>query len=152
MKKLIADICGKPDGGFRQRFYCQGDSGQLDLAVSHTLLMLVAEMLPPSDAALEELVEQAARVHYVPHDRSLPDWSVNDKSVWLAAPMARLGHIAISNENIDEYSAGEGGCPMQFTYEQFRVALKHWRYFQGLVARESREALVGRRYEVDFTE
>ena len=152
MKKLIADISKKPDGGLRSRFYCQGADGQLDRAVSHTLLLLIAESVPPSEAGLETLVEEAEAGRYVPRDPSLPDWGVNDKNVWLVAPMAEPGHICIANENTGEYSTEEGGQPQQFTYTQFRAALKHWREFRELMAREGKENLVGRRYEAAFPE
>ena len=152
MKKLIADISKKPDGGLRSRFYCQDADGQLDQAVSHTLLLLITESLPASDAELEALVSEAEAGCYVPREPSLPDWGVNDKNVWLVPPMAEPGHICISNEKTSEYSTEEGGQPQQFTYEQFRAALKHWREFQELMTRESKDKLVGRRYEAVFPE
>jgi hypothetical protein len=65
--------------------------------------------------------------------------------------MAQPGHICISNENTNEYST-EGGQPQQFTYEQFRAALKHWREFREMMEREGKENLVGRRYEAVFPE
>lgn len=102
MKKLIDDISKTPDGGSRSRFCCQGANGQLDPAVSHTLLLLIAESVPPSDAGLEALVAQAEASRYVPRDPSLPDWGVNDKNVWLVGPMAEPGHICIANENTGE--------------------------------------------------
>ena len=40
----------------------------------------------------------------------------------------------------------------QFTYEQFRAALKHWREFRELMAREGKDKLVGRRFEAIFPE
>lgn len=152
MKKLIADIAKKPDGGVRSRFYCLGADGQLDRSVSHTLLLLISEALPPSDVGLEALVAEAEASRYIPRDPSLPDWGVNDKNVWLVPPMAQSDHICVSNENTDEYSTEDGGQPQQFTYEQFRVALKHWREFRELVAREGKGKLVGRRYETVFPE
>lgn len=152
MKKLIADISKRPDGGLRSRFYCQDIDGQLDRAVSHTLLLLIAESAPPSDAGLKALVAEAEAGRYIPKDPSLPDWSVNDKNVWLVEPMVDPGHLCISNENTEEYSTEEGGQPQQFTYEQFRAALKHWREFQKLIAREGKEKLVGQRFEAVFPE
>jgi len=150
MKKLIADVSEKADGGLRYRYYCHGDDGQLDRAVSHTLLMLIAESIQPSDFELEALIAEAEAGHYVPHDPSLPDWNVNDKNVWVVEPMAKVGHICISNEYLDEYSSEEGGCPQQFTYNQFRAALKHWRGFLELSAREGKQKMVGRRCEAEF--
>lgn len=66
--------------------------------------------------------------------------------------MAKLGHICISSEYADKYSTDEGGCPQQFTYEQFRAALRHRRDFQELAVREGKESLVGRHYEATFPE
>ena len=147
MKKLIADISRKPDGGLRSRFYCQEADGQLDQAVSHTLLLLITESPAAGNAELEALVSDAEAGCYVPREPSLPDWGVNDKNVWLVPPMAVPGHICISNENTGEYSTEEGGQPQQFSYEQFHAALKHWREFRTLIDKEGKENLVGRRYE-----
>lgn len=152
MKKLIADISRMPGGRLRTRFYCNNTDGQLDQAVSHTLLLLVTESSPESDAELEALVSEAEAGRYVPQDPSLPDLGVNDKNVWLVPPMAEPDHICISNENTGEYSTQEDGQPQQFTYEQFRAALKHWREFRELMAREGKDNLVGRRYEAVFPE
>lgn len=151
MKKLIADIFRTPAGGLRSRFYCQDEAGQLDRTVSHTLLMLISESLPPSDSGLEALVVQAEAGRYVPDDPSLPDWGVNDKNLWLVPPMAKPNHICIANENTEEYSS-EDGQPPQFTYQQFHTALKHWREFREVMACEGKEKLVGRRYEAVFPE
>lgn len=89
---------------------------------------------------------------YVSPDPSLPDWSVNDKNVWLVPPMAEPGHVCISNENAGDFSVSDGGQAQQFTYEQFRAALKHWREFRDLMAREGKDKLVGRRCEAVFPE
>jgi hypothetical protein len=150
MKKLIADISQKVDGGLRQRFYCESCDGQLDRAATATLLMLISESAPFSYAGLEALIAEAEVGHYVQPDTSLPDWSVNEKNLWVVAPMARPGHICISNEYLDEYSSDEGGCPQQFTYEQFRVALKFWRNFMETVTREGKGSLVDWRSELPF--
>ncbi|MES2786559.1 MAG: hypothetical protein V4684_13930 [Pseudomonadota bacterium] len=150
MKKIIADISTQPGAGDRMRFYCQKGDGQVDKAITHTLLRLIAETESPSDAELDELVFQAAAERYIPKDPSLPDWGVNDKNVWLVPPMAEPGHICISNENTYEFAAEEGGQPQQFTYEQFQVALAHWRKFLQIVALEGKESLVGMRFETVF--
>ena len=152
MTKLVADIWKHPQGFLSAKFYCCDADDQLDRAITHTLLSLVKEAAPPSDAGLEALIAEAEAGRYVPRDPSLPDWGVNDKNVWLVAPMAEPGHICISNENTGEYSTEEGGQPQQFTYEQFRAALKHWREFRELMAREGKDKLVGRRYEAVFPE
>jgi hypothetical protein len=152
MKKLIAEVWKHPHGFLSAMFYCHDADGQLDRAITHTLLSLIEESAPPSDAELEALVAEAEGGHYIPRDPSLPDWGVNDKNVWLVPPMAKPGNVCISNENTGEYSTEEGGQPQQFTYEQFRAALKHWREFRELMAREGKDKLVGRRYEVVFPE
>lgn len=152
MRKLIAEVGVLNGGMLHSMFYCHNADGQLDCALTHTLLSLVEESMPPSDAQLESLIAEAEAGRYVPQDPSLPDWGVNDKNVWLVAPMAVPGHICISNENTGDYSTEEGGQPQQFTYEQFRAALKHWREFRELMAREGKDKLVGRRYEAVFPE
>lgn len=73
-------------------------------------------------------------------------------NLWSRPPLAKPGHICISNENTDVYSTNEGGEPQRFTYAQFRAALKHWREFSDLIAREGRERLVGQRHEAEFPE
>ena len=149
MKRLIAEISVRAEIPI---FYCLNEAGELERPLSWTLLDLLAESWPPDDDQLEGLVSLAELGRYVPQDPSLPDWGVNDKNVWLVPPMAEPGHICISNENTGEYSTEEGGKPQQFTYEQFRAALKHWREFRELMAREGKENLVGRRYEAEFPE
>lgn len=147
MRRLVAEVSARTETPV---FYCLNEVDELDRSVSWTLLDLLAESWPPDDDQLETLVAEAEAGRYVPRDPSLPDWGVNDKNVWLVAPIARLGHICIANENTDEYSTEEGGQPQQFTYGQFRAALKHWREFRELMAREGKENLVGRRYEAVF--
>ena len=149
MKRLIAEISVRAEIPI---FYCLNEAGELERPLSWTLLDLLAESWPPDDDQLEGLVSLAELGRYVPQDPSLPDWGVNDKNVWLVPPMAEPGHICISNENTGEYSRREGGQPQQLTYEQFRAALKHWREFRELMAREGKENLVGRRYEAEFPE
>lgn len=152
MKKLIAEIWRHPQGFLGHAFYCQDCDGELDRATAQTLLSLIQESASPSDESLDILISTAAEGRYAPRDPDLPDWSVNDKNVWLVEPLAAPGHICISNENTGEYSTEEGGQPQQFTYEQFRAALKHWREFRELMAREGKEKLLGQRYEVAFPE
>ena len=149
MRRLVAEFSARAEIPV---FYCLNEVDELDRSVSWTLLDLLAESWPPDDDRLEALISRAELGGYVPDDPSLPDWGVNDKNVWLIAPMAEPGHICISNENTGEYSTAEGGQPQQFTYEQFRAALKHWREFRELMAREGKESLVGRRYEAVFPE
>src|SRR5450830_510301 len=98
------------------------------------------------------LYAQAEAGRYVSPNPSIPDWGVNDINIWLLAPMAQPAHVCITNENTEYSSDEEYGKPQQFTYEQFRAALKHWREFQKLIAREGKEKLVGQRFEVAFPE
>lgn len=149
MRRLVAEISAHADIPV---FYCLTETDQLDRSVSWTLLDLLAESWPPDDDELEALIARAELGRHSPTDPSFPDWSVNDKNVWLVPPMAKPGHICISNENTGEYSTEEGGQPQQFTYDQFRAALKHWREFRQLMAREGKDKLVGRRYEAVFPE
>ncbi len=125
--------------------YCIGEDGQVDRAITETLLDLIEQSSPHEDE-LDSLVMLAESGRYVSPNLSLPDWGVNDTNIWLVPPMAKPGHVCIANENSGDFST-DGGVPQQFSYEQFRVALKHWREFMSLVAKEGKQNLVGRRHE-----
>jgi hypothetical protein len=149
MKRIIADISQLPNGWLSPVFYCIDAEGQLDRAVTHTLLLLI-QQAHPHEAELESLVTVAESGRYASPNLKLPDWGVNDINLWLLAPMAQPGHVCISNENAGDYSADDGGQPQQFTFEQFRSALKHWREFKELIAKEGKDNLVGRRFEAPW--
>lgn len=151
MKRIIAEISATPDGVLHSVLYCVGDNDEVDRSVTDTLLHFI-EMSYPSESQIEQLLVLAESGGYVPKNPEWADWGVNDVDLWLRPPMAEPGHICISNENTSEYSTEEGGQPQQFTYEQFRAALKHWREFRELIAREGKENLVGRRREAAFPE
>lgn len=149
MKKLIAKVEVLPNGMVSTGMGCFDGEEHLDIATTHTLLELV-EQANPDEQGLEAVVDQAERGLYTSPNPGLPDWGVNDINIWLVAPMAKPGHVCITNENT-EYSSDEvHGNPQQFTYQQFRAAMKHWREFRELMAREGKEKLVGRRYEAAF--
>jgi len=152
MKKMIAEFFPLGNGSLSSVFYCIGPGGESLPGPSQTLFALIEESIPPSDAQLEALVGETEAGRYTPKDPRLPDWSVNNKDVWLAPPMAHPGHIAISNEYSGDFAVSEGAEPQQFTYAQFRAALKHWREFLALIARDGKEHWVGRRYETEFPE
>jgi hypothetical protein len=149
MRRLVAEVSARTEIPV---FYCLREADEIERSVSWTLLDLLAESWPPDDDQLEALISRAELGRYVPAAPSLPDWSINDKNVWLTPPMAELGCICVSNENAGDFSVSDGGRPQQFTYEQFRAALKHWREFRELMAREGKANLVGRRYEAVFPE
>ena len=151
MKTLIAEVLKRPNGSLHSVLYCIGDDGRPDEAIANTLLEFV-ELSYPSAAEIERLVALSEAGTYAPEAPALAAWGVNEVDLWLLPPMAKPGHICISNENTSEYSTEEGGHPQQFTYAQFRAALKHWRAFRELIAREGKEKLVGRRYEAVFPE
>jgi hypothetical protein len=149
MKKIIAEIIERPNKFLSTMLYCVGEGGQVDRAVTETLLDLI-EQSYPHENELESLVTLAESGNYVSPNLSLPDWGVNDTNIWLAPPMAKPGHVCIANENTGDFSTEDGGAPQQFTYEQFRAALRHWREFVCLVKREGKQNLVGMRYEAAF--
>jgi len=150
MRKMIAEWYRPPSGSLVPQFYCLSQEGELASGVTQTLLQLVRESVPPIDTKIEALVAEAEAGRYAPKNPDLPDWSINNKDVWLTPPMAKPGHIAISNEYTEDFSVWEGGEAQQFTYAQFRAALKHWRVFLALVEKEGKENWVGRRYEAEF--
>jgi len=150
MKKIIAELFQLPNGAYLPQFYCLKEDGQPDPAISSTLLELIADSHGTSGEELKALIDQAEAGRYVPQDPSLPDWSVNDKNVWLISPMAELGHVCISNENNGDYSVSDGGQAQQFSYEQFRTALSHWESFKARMKASGMDSLVGQRYETDL--
>lgn len=148
MKRIIAEVFKLPSGALIPQLYCLAEDGQCDAATSLTLLLVIAESRAPSDTTLEALVLAAEEGKYVPPNSSLPDWSVNDKNVWLTAPMAEPGHVCISNELAGDYSVNDGGEPQQFKYAEFYASLNHWRAFLVRMASETKESLLGQRFEI----
>lgn len=146
MKKLISEVFRLPSGSLIPQLYCLDDAGQPSRSVTETLLDLISEASPPADSELERLVSEAELGRYVATDPDLPDWSCNDKYVWLRPPMAEPGCICVSNENSAEFSQEEGE-PQQFTIQQFRLALDHWRKFRELIRQRGIEALAEQRFE-----
>jgi hypothetical protein len=149
MKRIIAEVFKRPDGWLTTMLYCVQEDGAVDRAITDTLLDLIEQSFPDEDH-LDRLIALGESGAYVSPDKFLPDWGVNDINLWLVAPMAQLGHICVSNENVGDYSVSDGGQAQQFTYEQFRVAMKHWRQFRELIAKEGKENLVGRRFETPW--
>lgn len=148
MKKIIAEVFELQSKTLLPQIYCVGQDGAVDRAVTDTLLDLIW-LSHPNEDDLEKLVLLAEVGGYISPNLSLPDWGVNDTNIWLVAPMAQPGCVCISNENSGDFSVDEG-MPQQFTYEQFKVALSHWRAFMARIASEGKQALVGQRYEVAF--
>lgn len=148
MKRIIGEIFKRPNGWLSTMFYCIGESGEVDRAITDTLLELIEQSCPHEDE-LEKLVELAETGCYVSPDPTLPDWGANDINIWLVPPMAKPGCVCISNENAGDFAA-DGGEPQQFAYSEFRLALKHWREFKELIVKEGKEKLVGQQYEVQL--
>lgn len=150
MKKIIvARIIQLREGAFLPILSGVDECGEVDEALTQTLLTFVM-LSTPSHKDIEALLQSFEAGQYTPKHPEWADWGVNDVDLWLRPPMAQPGHVCISNENTELYSTEEGGQPQQFTYEQFRAALRHWREFRELMAREGKEKLVGRRYEAVF--
>jgi hypothetical protein len=152
MKKIIvAEVVQLRGGSLMPVLSGINANGDVDDALTQTLLTFVM-LSAPSHRDIEGLLQSVEAGQYIPEHPEWADWGVNDVDLWLRPPMAEPGHICISNENTVEYSTEEGGQPQQFTYEQFRAALKHWREFRELMAREGKDKLVGQRYEAVFPE
>lgn len=149
MKRLVAEIHQSSDGVLHSLDYCVDEEKRLVVAVTHTLLEFIRESIP-DDRALEALVAEAEAGCYISPNPAMPDWGVNDINIWLAPPMALPGHVCITNENTEYSSDRDHGNPQLFTYKQFHAALRHWREFQAVVAREGKNQLVGQRHEAEF--
>ncbi|WP_266170499.1 hypothetical protein [Dyella subtropica] len=147
MKRLVAEVTKLPSGSLRPQFYFVDESG-INRSVTETLLDLVSESSAKALAELEVLIESSERGGYKPENPDLPDWSVNEKYVWLRPPMAGPGFICISNEYSGEYSHSEGR-PQLFTYRQFHDAVRHWRGFLEAFRERGGENLVGQPIEMN---
>jgi hypothetical protein len=144
--KIIAEILKYQSGALIPWLYAVGEDGKVDESISRTLLDFISESYPPADEEFESLLSTAEAGKYVPKDPSLPDWSVNDKNVWLVPPRADAGNLCISNENASDYSVDDGH-PQQFSIQQFRAALEHWRSFLRLIQEKGKENIVGKKFE-----
>jgi hypothetical protein len=144
--KIVAEVVKLSNGVLLPRLYCVGQHGEEESATTDTLLQLVADSSPRATADLTELLNKAEAGTYQPSNPDLPDWGVDDKSVWVVPPMARKGTVRISNENIESYSA-EYGQPQEFSIPQVRAAFEHWARFQAVLAERGKENLVGVKFE-----
>ena len=144
--KVVSEIFKMPNGAFAPMFYCRREDGQIDQDVTSTLLMAVEECTPAAIASLAVLIDEVAAGTYVPHDPVLPDWGVNDKNFWFGPPYTKPHHVLISNENIEDYSI-DHGKPQEFSLDQVRAALDHWRRFLETVRLSGKESFEGEKFE-----
>ena len=149
MKKLIAEIFELPNGSLLPQLYCIDEDGQVSRSITDTLLDTIAELSPKAATELDSFLAVVESGRYEPQELSLPDWSINEKLIWVTPPRARRGYLVITNENIPEYSLDDGQ-PQEFSMQQFRSAMAHWKNFQKLVQKKGKESLVGEKFEVDF--
>lgn len=149
MKKMIAEVYKLPSGSLMPQMYCIESDGNVNRAVTDTLLSLVTELNDKMMDELEALVSASEVGTYRPVDPDLPDWGINDKNVWLMPPKAKPGCLCVSNEYVPDYSDDDGE-PQQFTRQQFRQALAHWKSFQKLIQERGLPNMIGHRVEVQL--
>lgn len=149
MKKVVAEVLRLSNNSLCPRVYCADQNGIEDEAISFTLCELVWEANGFPLAQLRALIEKSLNGHYVPKEPTLPDFSVNDKMVWITLPYAPHGSICISNENLPEYSMDDG-APQLFTLNQFKAVSKLAEDFALKLQEEGRENLCGQRFEMDL--
>lgn len=151
MKKIVAEVISLSNRSLYPRIYCIGDDGHEEQAVSLTLCDAVWELNGPPILELEEIARRAVEGQYVPENVDLPDFSINDKLIWVRPPFAELGQVCISNENVPEFSIDEG-TPQCFSMNQVRLVANLASKFSSEIASRGRENLLGRRFELDFVE
>jgi hypothetical protein len=144
--KIIADVFKLPSGSIIPRLYCQDENGEVIRGITDTLLDLISESGLDALDKLEELLLAANEGAYKRGPIRLPDWSVNDKGIWVGGPETEHGYALVSNENIPEYST-EYGNPQQFSIGQMRAAMEHWRRFHEMIDIKGMEALLDVRFE-----
>ena len=96
MKQIIAEVVKRTNDWMSTMLYCVGENGEVDKAVTDTLLDLIEQSFPHEDQ-LESLVALAEAGRYVSPNPALPDWGVNDTNIWLAAPMAKAAFSSASD-------------------------------------------------------
>lgn len=151
MKKIVAEVMSLSNKSLYPRIYCVSDDGQEDQAVSLTLCDTVWELNGEPIRELERIAKNALEGRYVPDDINLPDFSINDKFIWIRPPFALVGQVCISNENVPELSV-DTGAPQSFTMSQFKVVADLASSFLAEITHQGRERLVGCKFEVDFPE
>ncbi|RZK99188.1 MAG: hypothetical protein EOP36_20050 [Rubrivivax sp.] len=149
MKKIFAEVVKLSNNSLYPRVYCVDQHGVEDEAICATLCDLVWESNGSPLVGLEALIVKASTGQYSPEKPELPDFSINDKMVWVRPPFALEGKICISNENILEYSANEGS-PQSFTKNQFKAVSKLVSQFSLELVAKGRENLLGQRFEIDL--
>jgi len=149
MKKIVAEIVLLPNRCLYPRFYCVGQDGFEDEAVSTTLCDTIWELNGEPVAELEKLMKDALDGIYIPNRPELPDMSINGKLIWVRPPFAMLGQVCISNENVPEFSVDEG-APQCFTLSQVQVVAKLASDFLCEIASKGRENILGSRFVADL--
>ncbi|UXU87592.1 hypothetical protein [Burkholderia sp. S-53] len=144
--KIVAEVFKLSSGSLIPQFYCHDENGIVVREVTDTLLDLVAESLPNQLERLVTIMVSAQQGRYERTDPLLADWSVNDKLVWIGPPRVESGFVLISNENIPDFSMGDGE-PQKFSIEQFMGAVAHWIKFYKMLAEFGKEGFVGKRFE-----
>ncbi|NWB46394.1 hypothetical protein [Pseudomonas gingeri] len=140
--KIVAEVFHLKNGIIRPALYCVGEEGKVVMSVTNTLLDIVSEMWWSQMQELEALFQIAEKGLYVPDNPDLPDWSINDKNIWLSPPDVDRGYILISNENVQNFSEEYGELQL-FSMGQFRAAFKFWMEFQELCKLKGKENMVG---------
>jgi hypothetical protein len=147
--KIVAQVFRMPNGLLRPQLYAVNSKGKIDRGSSETLLEFISELGSPIGHEFESLLSQAESSTYIPKNPDLPDWSVNDKNVWVRPPRAMQGKLCISNENIAAYSSDEG-IPQQFTISQYRNASVHWKTFQKYIKEKELSKIVGEQFKKEI--
>lgn len=143
--KIIAELFRLPSGSLIPMLYGVSEQGEVMRNITDTLLDFVAESTPKEIEKLSALLQAVEDGTYERNDPILPDWSVNDKCLWIGPPKVGEGYILVSNENIPEYSMEEG-VPQRFSTNQLLAALNHWKKFDEKLRIEDRQSLVGQKF------
>lgn len=141
MKRIVATALDESQSP-RLRLYCLGSDGEVDHAVTDTLMRLVQES-GPLHPELDKLINEAQTGHYFPTDPLSPDWTGNGLGLWLPSTLTSSGLFAVTND----HSAATAGKSQLFSFEQFWTVANHWRRFLQKVEQQGIAAYVGQNYE-----
>jgi hypothetical protein len=149
MKKLVIHTSTHPKGNDFPLLYCLDESGEVNRAVTDTLLDAVSELSPPEIAIFESSMQQVEAGNFHPVAPDEPHWAGNATTAWFGEPRAGKNEVLIANSYVPEFSE-EDGEPQRFTFAQLRLAMQAWRGFKRELAERGVEAMRGQRKEIPF--
>lgn len=149
MKKLILYVFSHSSGINQPSMVCQDETGEVNRAITDTLLDAVSELSPLEYALFEEIMQQVETGTYHPVAPDEAHWAGNATVAWFGEPKAGKDSVLIANEYVPEFSE-EDGEPQRFSFEQLKLVMKVWFKFKRELAEHEAQSMRGRMVEIPF--